>query len=504
MDRKRPRSTSPTPHQINRNDQQGLAQRLLQKGGETTTRIEALNELLRITVSHEINFALDGDDLLQALASIFYEIIGWEEHRNERPSKKDDENNDDNNVEFSAKLAWRKHLTPQTAKWADYCRTNLSKSNLSVNELKTLEVILIILRNLSFVSANLRLMAYSNAILSILVGSLYEPSSKLVGALENNNNNATVLAHNALSVLTNLAPFLDVTGQKLVCDKLFLKSSSPSAPPDEGVKLPNPTTFGQATDGRWGFGSVVLAKNLDTKEDFVQDVPQELLLHLTQDYLVQAWSIFPALGKVLMDTTAPRIVTMMAVELLQEFINQARVGVVGSVVDQEDSDEIPNLRAILVYLPDAMLRRLTDFLYIPRLSSDSLEYNDPVVNIVTRVTPLKLLAGYDSTIDTDIRDRTLDVLVPLLELDSPSMAKRLGTKSNGLVNNRIFDAVVPILATKSGRNEAPLLAIQLLRELAKADQNKNGLMYIQERVIAIASSDARVAHLALNHLYAMN
>jgi hypothetical protein len=66
------------------------------------------------------------------------------------------------------------------------------------------------------------------------------------------------------------------------------------------------------------------------------------------------------------------------------------------------------------------------------------------------------------------------------------MAKRLGTRSNGLVNNRIFDAVVPILATKSGRNEAPHLAIQLLRELAKADENKNGLMYIHERVIAIA------------------
>jgi hypothetical protein len=82
------------------------------------------------------------------------------------------------------------------------------------------------------------------------------------------------------------------------------------------------------------------------------------------------------------------------------------------------------------------------------------------------------------------------------------MAKRVGTKSNGLVNNRLFDAVVPILAAQSGRNEAPMLATQLLRELSKAEENKDGFMYIQERVMASASKDPRVAHLVFNHLYA--
>lgn len=496
MDRKRPRSTSPTPAQAAGTQRSGvpdsdsLAQRLLRS---STSRIETLNELLRLTSSYEINYALDGDELLNALASVFYEIIGWDE---------DDEEQLQKEPQFSAKRAWsQKDLAPPCAKWAQYCQTHLTKSHLSVDDLKMLEAILTILRNLSFVAANLRLMAYSNDILNILVGSLYEQSSKLVGALDDNSNNATVLAQNALSVLTNLTPYLDVTGQKLVCDKLFLKSEQS----EEGVKLPDPSTFGQAADGRWGFGSVLLAKNLDTKEDFVQDVPRDMLLQLTQDHLIRVWSIFPALGKVLTDTTAPRVVTMMAVELLQEFINLARVGVVGSVEDQENLDQIPDTRAILVYIPDLILQRLTDFLYIPRLSSDSLEYNDPIVNIVTRVTPLKLLSGYDSTVDTDIRDRSLEVLVPLLELDSPELAKRLGTKTKtGLVHNRIFDAVVPILSTKSGRNEAPLLAIQLLRELSKAAENKNGLLYIQERVIAMASKDPRVAHLAFNHLYPPN
>ncbi|KAG7346047.1 hypothetical protein IV203_005115 [Nitzschia inconspicua] len=511
MDRKRPRSTSPTPGPGGKSragvpSSTSLAQKLLRS---PISRIEALNELLRITVSPDMNYAMDGDALLKAMARVFYEVIGWDEEREKQQKhqeEKEGENEEDEREpQFSAKHAWmQQHLSPPQAKWAQYCQTHLSKSYLSVEDLKTLDAIMTVLRNLSFVAANLRLMAYSNDIVEILAGSLYEQSSKLVGALEDNSNNATVLAQNALHILTNLTPYMDVTGQKLVCDKLFLKSATPENINDsDGVKLPDPDTFGQAADGRWGFGSVYLAKKLDTKEDFVQDVSQEMLLQLTKDYLVRVWSIFPALGKVLVDTTSPRAVTMMAVELLQEFINLARVGVVGNVEDQENSGDIPNLRAIMVHIPDNILQRLTDFLYIPRLSSDSLEYTDPIVNIVTRVTPLKLLGGYDSTVDTDIRDRSLDVLVPLLELDSPNMAKRLGTKpSNGLVNNRIFDSVVPILATKSGRNEAPLLAIQLLKELAKAEENKNGLLYVQERVIAIASKDPRVAHLALNHLYA--
>jgi hypothetical protein len=502
--RKRPRSTSPGPMvsigkpRAGVPDGASLGRRVL----HPSTRNDALNDLLRITVSHEINYALDGDALLKALGTVFYEVIGWDSEDDHDDDQENNNEADEDDVQFSAKEAWLGHITRDREKWAKFCQVHLSKALLSVDDLKCLEVILTILRNLSFVAANLRLMAYSNEILSVLVGSLYEQSSKLVGALEDNNNNATVLTLNALAILTNLAPHLDVTGQKLFCDKLFLKSSSPEAPSDEGVKLPDPETFGQAADGSWGFGSMLLAKKLDIKEDFVQDVTRETLLQLTQDYLVRVWAIFPALSKVLTDTIAPRVVTMMAVELLQEFINQARVGVVGKVEDQDDSDQIPNLRAILVYLPDHILQRLVDFLYIPRLSSDSLEYNDPVVNIVTRVNPLKLLGGYDATVDTDVRDRALDVLVPLLELDSPDMAKRVGTKSNGLVNNRLFDAVVPILAAQSGRNEAPMLATQLLRELSKAEENKDGFMYIQERVMASASKDPRVAHLVFNHLYA--
>jgi hypothetical protein len=149
-----------------------------------------------------------------------------------------------------------------------------------------------------------------------------------------------------------------------------------------------------------------------------------------------------------------------------------------------------------------MLKRLIDLLYVPRLGPDSLDYVDPVHNIVTRVTTLKLLVGYDATVDTDVRDRALDVLVPLLELDSPRMAARLGFDPvTGRVRTRLLDALVPILTTAAGRNEASMLASQLFRELSKAEENKQGLQYVQERLVELASRDARVSQLVWNHLY---
>ena len=63
-----------------------------------------------------------------------------------------------------------------------------------------------ILRNLSFVGANLRLLAYSPAVLALLNGCLYDNGS---------------LALQALQTLVHLAPHLDVSGQKLLSDKLF-------------------------------------------------------------------------------------------------------------------------------------------------------------------------------------------------------------------------------------------------------------------------------------------
>jgi hypothetical protein len=126
-----------------------------------------------------------------------------------------------------------------------------------------------------------------------------------------------------------------------------------------------------------------------------------------------------------------------------------------------------------------------------------------------RTNSLKLLAGYNSTVDFDCRDRALDVLVPLLELDSPRMAARVGRKSarndkivNSSVRMELYDSLIPILTTNVGRSDSSMLAVQLLRELAKAvDQNKDGFLYVKGRLIEIASRDARVSQLVWTDLY---
>ena len=277
--------------------------------------------------------------------------------------------------------------------------------------------------------------------------------------------------------------------------------------------VPNPETFGQLAQNQWGFGGLWLAKRLDTKEDVVQDVTQDMLLKLTASHIHSAWDIFPALAFALTNTHSPRLVVMGAVDLLQEFINHAKLivtGVDGRNEEQEDDDEeddeIPDARSIVINIPDVVLQRIMDLLYVPRLGPDSMEYPDPVHNIVTRVNTLKLLMGYDATVDTDVRDRALDVLVLLLELDSPNMAKRVGVVGNKNVdggtkiNNRLLDAIVPILATQVGRNEAPQLASSLLKEFSKAKENRTSCMFLQQRILRMASTDQRVAHLAFNSL----
>ena len=103
--------------------------------------------------------------------------------------------------------------------------------------------------------------------------------------------------------------------------------------------------------------------------------------------------------------------------------------------------------------------------------------------------------GYDNTVDTDLRDRSLDVLVPLLNL------------SDDLVGNmsrfspRLYDALFPILTTQVGRNDAPMMANSLLKALSRHKNNRVGLMYAQERILSLGSKNARVAQVALGQLY---
>ena len=68
---------------------------------------------------------------------------------------------------------------------------------------------------------------------------------------------------------------------------------------------------------------------------------------------------------------------------------------------------------------------------------------------------------------------------------------------------RLYDALLPILAGQVGRSDSSLLALQMLKALAKAnnDNSRLGLVYIQERLVEMASRDARISQLVFSHLY---
>eukprot|EP00977_Amphora_coffeiformis_P014232 scaffold3939_cov166-Amphora_coffeaeformis.AAC.21 len=493
--RKRSRSSTPIPQRPvvvarpESADDQARAAQLR----DPSTRVAALNALLQQTVSHEPNYAVTGDSVLTELVNIALECVQWEE-----PDVRDEDDDEDDDPVFSSDRAWWQAPTKRNDRWAEHWEEQLgpNRLNLKAHAVKTLEVVAMIFRNMSFVGANLRMLAYSPAVVEVLIGCMYDGTKG--GAEEVSAPSSTALAVAAMQTLLHMVPMLDLSGQKLLADRLFYTPQSSK----DGPMIPNAEAFGQAATGGWGFGGMWLARRLDTKEDVMSDVKKDFLLSFASEYLVSVWSVFPALFQVLTNTLTPRSVLIMAVDLLQELVNQARIGVVGSAHLDDDPDEIPTLRVVLVKMPDPLISRLIDFLYVPRLGPDALEYNDPVKNIVTRVTAYKLLLGYDATVDTDIRDRTLDILVPLLELDSPRIATRLGSRqqSSCTVRTQIWDSLLPILTTAVGRNEAPHLATQVFKELTKAPENRLGLIYVQERLLKLACKNERVAHTACHFL----
>jgi hypothetical protein len=275
---------------------------------------------------------------------------------------------------FRSAKAWTCPPTARMEAWARHCSTvQLEKNGDSI---KVCEAISMILRNFSFSGANLRLLAYSPDILHTLTAFLY------IGCKDDSyrrNSTESSLALNALQTLLNLARYLDVTGQQLLTDKLFYDGRNPASVADNPA-VPNAADFGKCVSGEWtGFGVAWLAKRLDTREDTIENVPMDLLLSLTEDYLVAVWSIFPALQEIFVDHRSTRNAILLALDLLQELITMARVGLVGGV--QEENPDImpgqdykmPTLRSVLANAPDTFLDRLTELLLIPRHGPDSLE-----------------------------------------------------------------------------------------------------------------------------------
>lgn len=422
--RKRPRSTSPAavapPSRRTAapaaSGGHPTTQELVQQLQDPDQFNQALNTLMQMTANHEINFTLDNDEaLLQALV----DLIQYE---------KGEDNHIDSLDDLIPVNAW-KLIT--------------KRPRFPLSTLPRLHAVLVIFRNISFVAANLRPMTHELSVMALLIDCLYLDTSDL-------------LVYSVFT-LVNLAPVLDVTGHRLLADKLFL---------DTARELHT-----------MGWGGLQVAKQLDDTHQV--SVDKEVLWERTHQYVKQVWHMFAALHHVLVSPRTPRPVLMMAMEWMRELLEH-----------HTPSADLPSMHDIFRDMPQDMMQKLVDCLWIPRLGPDSLDYVNPICNLVSRVSTLKLFMGYDATIDTELRDRALEVLQPLLAVGLSLPA-----------TPRLYNALVPCLTTKVGRNDAQVLANGIFKALGKIKEHRDGLHYVQGRLLVMASKDARIAQMALNHLF---
>lgn len=239
-----------------------------------------------------------------------------------------------------------------------------------------------------------------------------------------------------------------------------------------------------------GFGGMNLAKRYDAKAETLENIPDSVVWGLVGSHVRTVLALFPALLAALDpdDVTSAagwhRPSVQAVLELLAALI------------------ENPDNKGVFLCVPDALLRRLTDMLFLPRLGPDSMDYLDPVSNVVTRVVALKLRMGYDATIDSDMRDRACDLLVKLT--DSTRCAGRLVRRRHGAssrrMNVRLYDSLLSMISSSSGRGDAGPLAARLLSNLALVPGNK-GMLYVERKLISMSAKDPRIANIACNGIF---
>ena len=453
---------------------------------------------------------------LGALVELFDDAIDWKEDDTVESSKEEYYNNMAPTVK-----AWDATcLSGKHKRWRNFCRdklasplTSSSDANRLIDletETKILEMVVGVLRNLSYVAQNLRFLCHSEGILRILTGALYYRGYAVSGAgagedraeeAQSSSHQSNMCVH-SLQALTNMAPLIDVTGRQIFIDRMFIESGAKEVlctvpgqkseeTKDAAVKAVDRTK--QKTDSpryglssHLGFGGINLAKQYDAKAETLENVPNSVVWGLVGSHVQTVFAIFPALISILDpddDTSASgwhRPSVQAVLELLAALI--------------ENSDN----KGLFLCVPDVLLHRLTGMLFIPRLGPDSMDYIDPVSNVVTRVVALKLRMGYDALIDSDMRDRACDLLVKLT--DSTSCAARLVHQrhhsSSRRMNVRLYDSLLSMLSSSSG---GPLAA-RLLSNLALVPGNK-GMLYVERKLIAMSAKDPRIANIACNGIF---
>ncbi|KAL7543452.1 hypothetical protein ACHAXR_012727, partial [Thalassiosira sp. AJA248-18] len=523
----------------------------------------ALNALLRASSDVDVNYCLGsgGEKILQAMVKLFDEAIGWEEEDGVGGS--DDDEEERSNLEPNVAMWDAVSLSGKHARWRTFCRDKLASplaSSSDPNKLidpetdtKILDMIVAILRNLSYVAQNLRFLYHSDGIMRILTGSLYYRGYAAggAGAGDDRGEDVTSAHHSNMCVhsiqtLINMVPLIDVTGRQIFIDKVFMESHDAKEvlctvphqqpPPNEAEgasaaaasSMPKKTGYPKyGISSFLGFGGMHLAKQYDAKAETLDNIPDSVVWGLVGPHVRATLAIFPALSSILdpNDTTTMSTAASgwhrPSVQSLLDFLS--------ALIENPDN------KGMFLCVPDAILHRLTEILNMPRLGPESMDYIDPVSNTVTRVVALKLMMGYDATIDSDMRDRACELLVKLTDL-STSIKRRLGmspsmsgmarrqydatssslqeskdlapsilrsdeSSSPRRMNIRMYDSLLSMISSSSGRGDAGPLAVRLLSNLALVPENKPGILYMERKLIAMSGKDPHIANIACNGIF---
>jgi hypothetical protein len=521
----------------------------------------ALNALMRATSDVDANYCLGygGEKVIAMLVQIFDDAIEFDAN-DEEDEDNDGEELNNTNLEPTVATWDGSSLNGKHKRWRKLCREKLasplvssSDPNLLLSEssIKTLDIIVFIFRNLSYVGQNLRFLYHSDGALRVLTGALYyrgyssggggneersgdETYSSLNASSSHNSN----MCIHALQTLINIAPLIDITGKQLFIDRVFLESDAKEVihsvpeqqlPPadesgedgtDSNVNTSEKNGEQRAKYGAstyLGFGGMYLSKQYDSKAETLNNIPNSVVWDAVGYQVRALLAIFPALSAILdpedvttMNTSSSgwhRPSVQAVLELLTVLV------------------ENPDNKGVFLCTPDVMLHRLTDMLFMPRLGPESMEYVEPESNTVTRVVALKLQMTYDATIDCDMRDRSCDLLIRLTDL-STGLKRKLGmassmsgmarrkndallsesilsdeSSSSRRMNVRLYDSLLPMISSVSLKGDAGAAAVRLLSNLAQVPENKAGILYVERKLIRKAGSDPHIAKLACNGVF---
>lgn len=492
----------------------------------------ALNGLLQATSDFNTNYCLGpcGEKILLALVKLFDETIGWKDYSAGKTN---------NDAEWIGNLSptvasWDvSSLSSEYQKWEQLCRERLASPLASSSDpshlidvdtdCRILDVIVAILRNLSFVAQNLRLMAYTPQVMRVLIGALYYKNGGRSGDDRSGEDGSSVssstannMCVSAIQTLINLAPIIDITGRQFFIDRAFLDSDSKEIVctiPDQqedtdetnhdaSIRLPS---YGMAS--YLGFGGMALAKQYDGKAETLSDanIPDLVVLEVSGS-LVEAYrALFPALAAIMNPNDSSSKSTFSS--------GWHRLSVQAALELFIALMENPDNNGIFRYIPPSMFRHLTELLFIPRLGPDAIDYIDPISNTVVRVMALKFMR-YDATIDTDVRDRACEALAAFTELSDHNKvalgmsqyksdmeneqdgASLVGTTSSRRINVRLYDSLMSMITSSSNRGDGGGVAMRVLTNLAAVPQNRTGILYVERKLLSLAGKDPHIARVA--------